>query len=139
MLFGLLFLLAVFFALIFTYVVVRGTMDWKRAAKNKYLIFVCILIVTTVVATNLYIGFESRQLKARMWEYLRQEGYRETDIQSVKVKHSFVNKILSYGEWKIAVVYADEPESTYTYALRDGKIREGGVSTTLEKEALKHK
>lgn len=139
MLFGLLFLLAVFFVLIFTYVVVRGTMDWKRAVKNKYVVFIGIFIAVAAVATNLYVGFESRTMKTKIWEYLRQEGYRETDIQSVKVKHSFANKILSYGEWKIAVVYADEPESTYTYTLRDGKIREGGVSTTLEKEALKHK
>lgn len=136
---GLITLSAVLLMLIFAYSVVRGKIDWKRATKNKYVVFIGILIAATVVATNLYIGFGSRQLKARMWEYLRQEGYRETDIQSVKVKHSFANKILSYGEWKIAVVYADEPESTYTYTLRNGKIREGGVSTTLEKEELKHK
>ena len=61
----------------------------------------------------------------------------EADIQSIKVKHSFANIILSYDEWLIEVVYEDGPTSVYHYTLRDGVIDESGVSETTAKEDLK--
>lgn len=73
-----------------------------------------------------------------MWDYLEQENYSETDIQSLEVKHSFMNILLSYNEWTIEVVYEDEPTSVYKYTLRDGSIVESGVSGTTDKEDLKH-
>ena len=73
-----------------------------------------------------------------MWEYLEEKGYMHTEIQSIDVNHSFLNIILSYNEWSIAVVYTDEPTSIYYYHIKNGSIVEDGVSGTTDKEDLKH-
>lgn len=68
----------------------------------------------------------------------RGKKYTKTDIHSVTVKHSFTNLILSYNEWTIDVIYADEPASVYKYTLKNNEIIKTGVSGTNNKENLKH-
>ena len=106
--------------------------------KKKLLIGVCVLLVVIILGSFLYVGIGKNNIENKMWNYLKQEDYSETDIQSVEVKHSFANILLSYNEWIINVVYEDEPTSIYKYTVRDGDIVESGVSGTTDKENLKH-
>lgn len=129
----------VFFSLMVSHIS-KGDRNLCRAVmKNKFLRVFCAFIAVVVVVSNLYVVVVSNMIKGKMLDYLKQENYSEPEIQSIKVKHSFINKMLSYSEWKISVVYTDEPESTYRFTLRNGNIVETGVSTTLDKEELKHK
>ena len=106
--------------------------------KKKIITGCCILLALILLGGFLYVGIGRNNLENQMWGYLEQENYSETDIQSLEVKHSFVNILLSYNEWTIEVVYEDEPTSVYKYTLRDGSIVESGVSGTTDKEDLKH-
>ncbi len=106
--------------------------------KKKVITGCCILLVLIILGGFLYVGIGRSNLESKMWDYLKQENYTEADIQSIEVKHSFANILLSYNEWIIEVVYEDEPTSVYKYTLRDGSIVESGVSGTTEKEDLKH-
>jgi len=106
--------------------------------KKKVITGCCILLVLIILGGFLYVGIGRNTLENKMWDYLKQENYTETDIQSIEVKHSFVNILLSYNEWTIDVVYEDEPTSIYKYTLKDGNIVESGVSGTTDKEDLKH-
>lgn len=109
--------------------------------KRSLIIVLTVLIivsVTIVLSALIYVGVGSNNVKDKMWDYLKENNYEETDIQSIKVKHSFINIILSYDEWIIDVVYADEPTSVYYYTLKDGNIVESGVTGTTDKEDLKH-
>jgi len=106
--------------------------------KKKAITGCCILLVLIILGGFLYVGIGRNTLENKMWHYLEQENYSETDIQSLEVKHSFMNILLSYNEWTIEVVYEDEPTSVYKYTLRDGSIVESGVSGTTDKEDLKH-
>ena len=104
-------------------------------AKNIVsIIIACALLITM----GGYVIIGSSNVEKKAWDYLEIKGYQEEKIQSLEVTHSFLNVILSYDEWKIKVVYADEPTSTYSYRIVDGKIVEGGVSGTIDKEDLKH-
>lgn len=104
-------------------------------AKNIVsIIIACALLITM----GGYVIIGSSNVEKKAWDYLESKGYQEEKIQSLEVTHSFLNVILSYDEWKIKVVYADEPTSTYSYRIVDGKIVEGGVSGTIDKEDLKH-
>lgn len=104
-------------------------------AKNIVsIIIACALLITM----GGYVIIGSSNVEKKAWDYLESKGYQEEEIQSLEVTHSFLNVILSYDEWKIKVVYADEPTSTYSYRIVDGKIVEGGVSGTTDKEDLKH-
>ena len=106
--------------------------------KKKVITGCCILLVLIILGRFLYVGIGRSNLESKMWDYLKQENYTESDIQSIEVKHSFANILLSYNEWTIEVVYEDEPTSVYKYTLRDGSIVESGVSGTTVKEDLKH-
>lgn len=88
--------------------------------------------------SNLYIFVGKMSLQKKMWLYLKEKGYQESEITSMKTYHSYFNKILSYHEWNIAIVYEDEPNSVYFYHLKNGQIIEGGVSGSTPKEELKH-
>ena len=106
--------------------------------KKKVITGGCILLLLIILGGFLYVGIGRNTLENKMWDYLKQENYTETDIHSIEIKHSFVNILLSYNEWTIDVVYEDEPTSIYKYTLKDGNIVESGVSGTTEKEDLKH-
>ncbi|KIR01949.1 hypothetical protein P261_00763 [Lachnospiraceae bacterium TWA4] len=105
----------------------------KKVLSKLPIIFVILILMGTI-----YVGVGKKHIEDRMWDYLEQENYSETDIHTIKVKHSFMNVILSYNEWIIEVVYEDEPTSQYIYTIRDGKIVESGVSGTTDKDDLKH-
>lgn len=96
-------------------------------------------ILTTIILTCvIYVFAGTNKAQKLMWEYLDEKGYTQTEIQSIDVNHSFLNIILSYDEWKISVIYADEPTSIYYYGIKNDSIVEGGVSGTTDKEDLKH-
>lgn len=94
----------------------------------KVLCFLCLLLVIFTIGSLLYVGIGQNRVEHKMWGYLSQENYSETDIHSIKVKHSFFSKFLSYNEWTIEVVYEDEPTSFYYYTLSDGEIVTTGMS-----------
>lgn len=97
-----------------------------------------IVICTVLLVMSGYVIIGSNNIEKKTWSYLESKGYETEEIQSLKVTHSFLNPILSYDEWKIKVVYVDEPTSVYSYRLVDDEIVEGGVSGTTDKEDLKH-
>lgn len=106
--------------------------------KNKVFIVCGALLVVAIIISNLYVGIRSNQIENKMWDYLKENNYVETEIKSVDVKHSYMNVLLSYNEWVISVVFEDEPESVYKYTLRDGEIVQSGVSGTTDVKDLKH-
>ena len=106
--------------------------------KKKLMTGICIFLAIIILGSFLYVGIGKNTIENKMRDYLKQNSYSETDIQSIEVKHSFVNILLSYNEWTIDVVYEDEPTSVYRYTLKDGTIVESGVSGTTDKENLKH-
>ena len=67
--------------------------------KKKVITGCCILLVLIILGGFLYVGIGRNNLENKMWDYLEQENYSETDIQSLEVKHSFMNILLSYNEW----------------------------------------
>lgn len=106
--------------------------------KKKVITFSRALFVLVVLGGFLYVSIGGKMVENKMWDYLKQKNYSETDIKSIEVDHSFINIILSYKEWNINVVYEDEPTSIYMYTLENGNIVENGVTGTTDKEDLKH-
>ncbi len=105
--------------------------------KRKSMI-VIILVSVLVLSSVMYLWAGTLKAEKLMWEYLGEKEITQAEIESVHVNHSFLNILLSYNEWSIAVVYSDEPTSIYYYYMKEGVIVEGGVSGTTNKEDLKH-
>ncbi len=105
--------------------------------KKTILVIICI-VMTIFITSIIYVTVGANKAKRLINNYLDEKGYSQDEIQSIDVKHSFLNVILSYQEWSIAVVYSDEPTSIYYYHMNGDKISEGGVSGITNKEELKH-
>ncbi len=106
--------------------------------KRKGIVIALCIVAVIILSCFIYVLEGTKNADKLMLEYLEKEGYSQSEIQSIDVNHSFLNIILSYNEWSIAVVYTDEPTSIYYYHIKNGNIVEGGISGTTNKENLKH-
>lgn len=106
--------------------------------KRKGIVITICIVAVIILSCSIHVYKGTKHADKLMWEYLENKGYSQSEIQSVDVNHSFLNIILSYNEWSIAVVYTDEPTSIYYYHIKNGNIVEGGISGTTDKEDLKH-
>lgn len=102
---------------------------------KKKILFIVILIIIILVS---YTSIGTLIIKNKMNNYLQVNGYSTNEIKSIEVKHSFLNILLSYNEWNIAVKYNDEPESIYFYTYKNKEIITNGISGSKDKDNLKH-
>ena len=101
--------------------------------------WICIVIVMILAAVVLYVLLGTISVKSKMDRYLTDRGDTASKLESVKVKHSFLNLLLSYDEWSIQVKYYDELDVVYYYKYKNKEIAPAGVSGKgAEKSELKH-
>ena len=104
---------------------------------NRKKILVAILIFITV-ALCLNVFVQQKFIKTYTYTELEYRGYTAQDISEIKIKHSYLNRILSYNEWRISVEFVEEPKVLFWFTYRDDKIVFQGVSSEpmLDKEAV---
>jgi hypothetical protein len=107
--------------------------------RRKSLIVAVSIIIFIFISCFIYVFAGTKKSERLMWEFLEEKGYKRDEIKNLDVKHSFLNIILSYNEWSVHVRYADEPDVIYSYPVKNGQIKEPGISGKVEKEELKHK
>lgn len=54
-------------------------------------------------------------IKKKTYEYLETKNCLKKEFYKIKVKHSFLNKVLSYDEWNLNVNLYGKYEYTFTY------------------------
>ena len=98
------------------------------------IILLCILLGTLLV----YKAVGGAMLRQKTYDFLEEKGYSKSDISDVEIRHSFLNKLLSYNEWRIFVTFQREPEVVFAFTYRNGEIIRQGVSSPglLEKEEI---
>ena len=100
-------------------------------------IFVAALILFTV-ALFINVFVQQKFIKTYTYTELEYRGYTAQDVCEVKIKHSYLNRILSYNEWRISVEFVEEPNVLFWFTYRDDKIIFQGVSSEpmLDKESV---
>ena len=103
--------------------------------KKKIIIAVLLLII---VALCLNVFVQQKFIKTYTFTELEYRGYTAQDVREINIKHSYLNRILSYNEWRISVEFVEEPNILFWFTCRDGKIVFQGVSSEpmLDKEAI---
>ncbi len=99
--------------------------------KKKY-IWMIILGVALLIAIGsivIYKEVASNNIERKTYEFLRTKGYTNNDIDDVEVKHSFINKILSYNEWRIFVEFEVEEDIIFAFTYRNDEIIIQGVKS----------
>lgn len=107
----------------------------QRMNRKKILIVVLILIAAAL-CLNVFV--QQKFIKTYTCTELEYRGYTAQDISEIKIKHSYLSRILNYNEWRISVEFEKEPDILFWFTYRDHKIVFQGVSSDpmLDKEAV---
>ncbi len=95
-----------------------------------------LIIVVDLLCLNVFV--QQKFIKTYTYTELENRGYTAHDVHEIQIKHSYLNRILSYNEWRISVEFEKEPEILFWFTYRDNKIVFQGVSSepTLDKESV---
>ena len=106
--------------------------------KKKTLIISVVVLVVIIFALSMNIFVMQKLIKTYTYTELEYRGYTTQDISEIKIKHSYLNRILSYNECIISVEFKKEPGILFQFAYRDDKIIFEGVSSEpmLNKEEI---
>lgn len=103
--------------------------------KNIKILTVMFIIIIIIVAYKVIGG---NSIKNKTYNYLESKGYVEDDIYEIEIKHSFLNKLLSYNEWRVFVEFKSEPGIIFAFTYRNKEIVRQGVTSTplLDKDEI---
>ena len=106
--------------------------------KKKAFIIGVVVLVVIVFALNLNVFVVKKFIKTYTYAELENRGYTAQDVSEIIIKHSYLNRILSYNEWIISVEFEKEPDILFQFTYRNDKIIFEGVSSEpmLDKEEI---
>lgn len=96
------------------------------------------ILIAFTAALCLNVFVRQKFIKTYTYTELEYRGYTAQDVSEIKIKHSYLNRLLSYNEWRISVEFEKEPDILFWFTYRDHKIIFQGVSSEpmLDKEAV---
>ncbi len=95
--------------------------------KKWILIILGISLVIAICGIVIYKEVVGNNIERKTYEFLRTKGYNNNDIDDVEVKHSFINKILGYNEWRIFVEFESEEDIIFSFTYRNNEIVKQGI------------
>ena len=106
--------------------------------RNNVFITSITIFITFIVILCLNVFIQQKFIKTYTYTELEYRGYTAQDVSEIKIMHSYLNKLLSYNEWRISVEFEKEPEILFWFTYRDNKIVFQGVSSEprLDKESI---
>ena len=106
--------------------------------RKKIFIVITVVLLAIIVALCLNVLVQRKFIKTYTYTELENRGYTSQDVRAIEIKHSYLNRILSYNEWRISVEFEKEPDVLFWFTYRDNKIIFQGVSSEpmLEKESV---
>ena len=108
-------------------------MKIKKAFKISIIV---LLILIILLCLNVLV--QKKFIKTYTYTELENRGYTAQDVSKIKINHSYLNRILSYNEWRISVEFEKEPNIVFWFTYRDSEIVFQGVSSEpmLDKEEI---
>lgn len=106
--------------------------------KKKKALIISVVLVVIVFVLSLNVFIMKNFIKMYTYTELEYRGYTAQDVSEIKIKHSYLNRILSYNEWIISVEFKKEPDILFEFTYRDDKIIFNGVNSEpmLDKEEI---
>lgn len=107
--------------------------------KRKRILIITIIALTVfVIMLSLNVLIQQNAIKTYTYIELEDRGYVAQDVRGINIKHSYINRILSYNEWRISVEFENKPDILFWFTYRDDKIIFQGVSSEpmLDKESV---
>ena len=106
--------------------------------RKKVLMATIIALVVFAVALCLNVFVQQKFIKTYTYTELEYRGYTAQDVDELKINHSYLNRLLSYNEWRISVEFVKVPDVLFWFTYRNDKIIFQGVSSEpmLDKESV---
>ena len=97
-----------------------------------------IAMIAAIALLCLNVFIQQKFIRTYTYTELEYRGYTAQDVREIKINHSYLNRILSYNEWRISVEFEKEPNILFWFTYRDNKIIFQGVSSEpmLDKEEI---
>ena len=95
--------------------------------KKIWLYILCTVVWIIMIVCG-YCMIQWHIIQDKTYSYLETYGYTDEDIEQVDLKHSFLNKLLWYNEWRILVEFKKEPNIYYWFTYRNHEILKTWVS-----------
>ena len=111
----------------------------KKVTNRKTVFITTIMVlIVFIVVLCLNVLVQQKFIKTYTYTELEYRDYTAQDVSAIKIKHSYLNRILSYNEWRISVEFEKEPDIFFWFTYRDNKIIFQGVSSDsmLDKESV---
>jgi len=93
--------------------------------KMAIIVAIMLIVIGSIFSYKVIIG---NNIENKTYEFLETKGYTKKDILNIEIKHSFINKILSYNEWRIFVTFKSDPEIIFAFTYRNNEIIKQGVT-----------
>ena len=95
-----------------------------------------VIVIVTALCLNVFV--QQKFITTYTYTELEYRGYDAQDVNEIEIKHSYLNRILGYNEWRISVEFEKIPDIFFWFTYRDNKIIFQGVSSDplLDKEAV---
>ena len=89
-----------------------------------------------MLCVNVFV--QQKFIKTYTYTELEYRGYTVQDVREITIEHSYLNRFLSYNEWRISVEFEKKPNILFWFTYRDNMIVFQGVSSEpmLDKEAV---
>ena len=97
--------------------------------KKKTSVIIATTILLIIIVVMSYKVIAGKNIKNKAYEFLETKGYNKNDILKIEIRHSFLNKILSYNEWRIFVEFESEPDIIFAFTYRNKEIIKQGVTS----------
>ena len=106
--------------------------------RKKLFIVTMMVLVVFIGMLCLNVFVQQKLIKTYTYTELEYRGYTAQDVREITIMHSYLNRILSYNEWRISVEFEKKPDILFWFTYRDNKIVFQGVSSEpmLDKEAV---
>ena len=106
--------------------------------RNKIFKIITIILIAVIFVLYFNVFVQQRFIRTYTYTELEYRGYTALDVNELKIKHSYLNRILGYNEWRISVEFEKEPNVLFWFTYRDDKIVFQGVSSEhmLDKDSV---
>ena len=106
--------------------------------RKKVFKIIIIILLFFIVVLGLNVFIQQKFIKTYTYTELENRGYVSQDVSEIKINHSYINRMLSYNEWRISVEFEQKPDILFWFTYRDNKIIFQGVSSEpmLDKEEI---
>lgn len=91
-------------------------------------------LVMILLCSLFYKMFLNQNIEKKAYEYLETKGCTKSHIKTIKIKQSFINRLLSYDEWNIEVNIYNKYQYIFTYKNKEIVLRGLNDEGKLSKE-----